>query len=188
MVCAKLNAWVLIGFLCGMLPFSSWVARVALHTDLRTVGDGNPGATNVWKAGGRTWAVLAVLLDGFKAAIPVGLAYSMDHVRGWELVIVALAPLLGHVFSPLLRFRGGKGLASTFGVWLGLTLWLGPVVFGLSLFITRKLLRSDRAAVVAGLLVLAAILWILERDFVLLTICLLNAALLGWSYARKDAN
>jgi glycerol-3-phosphate acyltransferase PlsY len=49
-----------------------------------------------------------------------------------------LAPLLGHIFSPFLKFRGGKGLSTTFGIWLGLTLWLGPTVFGLSLFAWKK--------------------------------------------------
>ncbi len=178
--------WILIGFTSGMLPFSAFIARLALHTDLRAIGDGNPGGANVWKAGGRGWAVLAILLDGFKAAIPVGLAYFLNQIRGWELLPIALAPLLGHIFSPLLRFRGGKGLASTFGVWLGLTLWLGPIVFGLSLFFWRKLLKSDRASVISGLLTLAVVLLITEQDFVLPAICLLNALLLAWSYSKTD--
>jgi glycerol-3-phosphate acyltransferase PlsY len=176
--------WTLIGFTSGMVPYSALIARLALRTDLRAVGDGNPGGANVWKAGGRGWAVLAILLDGFKAATPVGLAYFLTQIRGWELLPVALAPLLGHIFSPLLRFRGGKGLAAAFGVWLGLTLWLGPTVFGLSLFVWRKLLKSDRASVVAGLLTLTVVLLITERDVVFPTICLLNAILLGWSYSK----
>ena len=177
---------LLLGFLSGMIPYSAIISRLALRTDLSTIGDGNPGGTNVWKAGGRGWAILAILLDGFKAAIPVGLAYFSGQIRGWELIPVALAPLLGHVFSPLLRFHGGKGLASTFGIWLGLTLWLGPTVFGLSLFIWRKLLKSDRASVIAGLLTLTVVLLISERNFILPAICLLNAALLGWSYSKTE--
>jgi len=178
--------FLLLGFLSGMIPYSAIISRLALRTDLSTIGDGNPGGTNVWKAGGRGWAILAILLDGFKAAIPVGLAYFSGQIRGWELIPVALAPLLGHVFSPLLRFHGGKGLASTFGIWLGLTLWLGPTVFGLSLFIWRKLLKSDRASVIAGLLTLTVVLLISERNFILPAICLLNAALLGWSYSKTE--
>lgn len=177
-------AWILFGFTSGMIPYSALIARLALRTDLSAIGDGNPGGTNVWKAGGRGWAIIAILLDGFKAAIPVGLVYFSSQIRGWELFPVALAPLLGHIFSPLLRFRGGKGLASTFGIWLGLTLWLGPTVFGLSLFFWRKLLKSDRASVIAGLLTLTVILLITEHNFILPAICLFNALLLGWSYSK----
>jgi glycerol-3-phosphate acyltransferase PlsY len=126
--------WFLVGFIAGSIPFSLWVGKIAIHTDIRTVGDGNPGGTNVWKAGGRFWAILAVLLDGFKGAIPVGLAYYVYKINGWMLIPVALAPLLGHMFSPFLKFHGGKGLATTFGIWLGLTSWLGPTALGLSFF------------------------------------------------------
>lgn len=178
--------FILIGFASGMIPYAAMIARLVLHTDLTTIGDGNPGGTNVWKAGGRGWAIIAILLDGFKAAIPVDLAYFSSQIRGWELIPIALAPLLGHIFSPLLRFRGGKGLATTFGIWLGLTLWLGPTVFGLSLFLWRKLFKSDRGSVVAGMVTLTVVLLITERNFILPTICLLNAILLGWRYSKTD--
>ena len=126
--------WVILGFVLGSIPFSLLVGKFALNTDIRSLGDGNPGGFNVWRAGGRFWAFLAVLLDGFKGAIPVGLAHYVFGVNSWLLIPVALAPLLGHIFSPFLKFRGGKGLSTNFGIWLGLTLWLGPTVFGLSLF------------------------------------------------------
>jgi len=177
-------AWVVIGFVLGCLPFSVWIGRVALRVDIRGLGDGNPGGYNVWKAGGRGWAALAVLLDGLKGAIPVGLAYQVYGVNGWPLLPVALAPLLGHIFSPLLKFRGGKGLATTFGIWLGLTLWVGPVVLGLSLFPWRKLLKSDSAAVIAGMLTLTVALVVSGAGPTLAVICLTNTLLLGWAYAR----
>jgi glycerol-3-phosphate acyltransferase PlsY len=174
--------WSLTGFISGSLPFSLWIGRLALGTDLRTIGDGNPGGANVWQAGGRGWAVVAILLDGFKGAIPVGLAYYVQGVRGWMLVPLALAPILGHVYSPWLHFHGGKGLATSFGVWLGLTLWLGPTILGLSLFAWRKLLHSDRSVTVAGTLTLLVILLLIKQDVILSSICLLNAALLSWTY------
>ena len=178
-------AWVVIGFAAGSLPFSLWIGRLALRADIRKLGDGNPGGYNVWKAGGRGWAALAVLLDGLKGAIPIGLAYRVYDVQGWALLPVALAPLLGHMFSPLLRFRGGKGLATTFGIWLGLTLWLGPVVLGLSLFGWRRLLKSDSAALTAGMLTLAVALVLSGAGPELAVICLANTVLLGWAYAGK---
>jgi glycerol-3-phosphate acyltransferase PlsY len=180
-------AWTLIGFALGSLPFSIWIGKWALHVDIRTVGDGNPGGTNVWRAGGGPWAAVALLLDGFKAAIPVGLAYQVYGVSGWPLVPVALAPLLGHMFSPLLKFRGGKGLASTFGIWLGLTLWMGPVVLGMSLFAWKKLLGSDSSALMAGMLTLTVGLVLVRAAPTLVVVCLANAALLAWAYTRTPS-
>ncbi len=179
-------AWTLLGFALGSLPFSLWIGRLALRVDIRSLGDGNPGGANVWKAGGRIWAGIAILLDGFKAAIPVGLAYRVYGISGWPLLPVALAPLVGHIFSPLLKFRGGKGLASTFGVWLGLTLWMGPVVLGMSLFIWRRLLKSDYSALMAGMLTLALALALSRAGLVLMVICLANLALLAWAYTKAS--
>jgi acyl phosphate:glycerol-3-phosphate acyltransferase len=176
--------WVILGFALGAIPFSLLVGKFALHTDIRSLGDGNPGGFNVWKAGGRFWAVLAVLLDGFKGAIPVGLAYSVYGVNGWPLIPVALAPLLGHIFSPFLKFRGGKGLSTTFGIWLGLTLWLGPTVFGLSLFVWKKVFKTEQRVIAASMLTLLGILVLTGAGAELAIICLLNMAFLWWTYGK----
>lgn len=178
--------WVILGFALGSIPFSLLVGKFALHTDIRSLGDGNPGGFNVWKAGGRIWAILAVLLDGFKGAIPVGLAYYVYGVNSWLLIPVALAPLLGHIFSPFLKFRGGKGLSTTFGIWLGLTLWLGPTVFGLSLFAWKKKFKNERQVIAAGMLMLLGILILTGAVVELAIICLLNMALLWWTYGKDE--
>jgi glycerol-3-phosphate acyltransferase PlsY len=178
--------WGILGFALGSIPFSLLVGKFALHTDIRSLGDGNPGGFNVWKAGGRFWAVLAVLLDGFKGAIPVGLAHYVFGVNSWLLIPVALAPLLGHIFSPFLKFRGGKGLSTTFGIWLGLTLWLGPTVFGLSLFGWKIIFNHERHVITAGLLTLLGILTLTGAAVELAIICLLNMALLWWTYGKDE--
>jgi len=179
--------WVILGFALGSIPFSLLVGKFALHTDIRSLGDGNPGGFNVWKAGGRFWAVLAVLLDGFKGAIPVGLANYIYGIDGWPLIPIALAPLLGHIFSPFLKFRGGKGLSTTFGIWLGLTLWLGPTVFGLSLFAWKKIFNHERHVITAGLLTLLGILILTGAAVELAIICLLNMSLLWWTYGKDES-
>jgi acyl phosphate:glycerol-3-phosphate acyltransferase len=176
--------WTIIGVALGSLPFSLWIGKSVLQTDIRSVGDGNPGGYNVWKAGGRNWAIFAILLDGLKGAMPVGLAHYAYGVEGWALVPVALSPLVGHIFSPLLKFHGGKGLSTTFGIWLGLTSWLGPTVFGLSLFAWRRVFESDRSAIAAGMLTLLAFLLISGSDPVLSIICLANLALVWWAYGK----
>jgi glycerol-3-phosphate acyltransferase PlsY len=178
--------WTLLGFALGSIPFSLLVGKFALHTDIRTLGDGNPGGYNVWKAGGRFWAILAVLMDGFKGAIPVGFAHYAYGVDGWPLIPVALSPLLGHIFSPFLGFRGGKGLSTTFGIWLGLTLWLGPTVFGLSLFGWKRVFQNERQVIAAGMLTLLGILILTVTRTELAIICLANTALLWWTYGKDE--
>ncbi|MDX1689246.1 MAG: glycerol-3-phosphate acyltransferase, partial [Candidatus Promineifilaceae bacterium] len=116
--------WIIVAFLCGSLPFSVWIGRAALEKEITRFGDGNPGAANVWRAGGVGWGMLAGLLDFLKGATPVALANYVLGLDSLILAFVAIAPIAGHAFSPFLRFRGGKALAVTFGIWAGLTIWL----------------------------------------------------------------
>src|SRR3954464_865117 len=112
--------WAALGFLCGSLMFSYWIGRWVLHRDIRTVGDGNPGATNLLKAGGAPIAIFALLLDALKGALPVAFAKYVLGMTGVPLAIVAVSPIFGHAFSPFMRFKGGKGVAVTAGIWTAL--------------------------------------------------------------------
>lgn len=146
--------WTLIGFLLGSLPLSVWLGKLVLRTDIRRYGDGNPGGTNVIRAGSRALGMLAIVLDMLKAAAPVALAHYALGVNGWPLVPVVLAPILGHAFSPFLGFRGGKALACTFGAWTALTVPFGPFVMGGAVFVFYKVLDTSGWAVMAALLAL----------------------------------
>jgi glycerol-3-phosphate acyltransferase PlsY len=150
--------WTALAFLAGSVPFSVWMVRLLLDDDVRRYGDGNPGATNAWKAGGWRVGLPALLLDYLKGAVPVGLAHFAAGLSGWSLVPVALAPVAGHAFSPFLRFRGGKALAVTFGVWTFLTLGEGPTVLGLLFALWLAVLSNDAWAVMLGMLGLLAYL------------------------------
>lgn len=174
--------WIVFAFVCGSLPFSVWVGRLALHKDVREFGDGNPGASNVFRAGGKGWGVLAVVLDFLKGAIPVGLANFWAGLDGWGITAVAIAPILGHAFSPFLRFRGGKALAVSFGVWFGLTLWVGPTLLGLSFAVWLWLLTVEGWAVLAGMLTFLAFLQFLPGDLMLSAIWLGNFVILAWKH------
>ena len=154
-------AWIAAGLILGSLPFSVWIGKIFLRKDIREYGDGAPGATNVARAGSKTLYVIAALLDAFKGTVPVWLAQLVSGVAGWELAAVAVAPVIGHAFSPFLKFRGGMGVATTFGVWLGLTGWLGPMAMALcigSMFIVQK--NWVWASVVGMLLFLIVLLFI----------------------------
>ncbi|MFN3334402.1 MAG: glycerol-3-phosphate acyltransferase [Caldilinea sp.] len=152
--------WTAIGFAAGSLPFSVWVGQIALKKDITTYGDANPGATNVLRAGGRGAAALALLLDTLKAAIPVGVAYSIVGIDDWRLTPVAIAPVFGHAFSPFLHFRGGKAIAATLGMWVALTLWTLPTIGGFSLLVFTLLVGANGWAVMfANLVILAYLLF-----------------------------
>jgi glycerol-3-phosphate acyltransferase PlsY len=146
--------WIAFAFLCGALPLSYWLGRVALHVDIRQYGDGNPGGANVWRAGGKWWGMLAILLDVLKGLVPVALANFQAGLDGLALVAVALAPILGHAYTPFLGFNGGKAIAVTFGIWTGLTLWQAPVVLGLAFAFWLLVLRVEGWAILAGMLTL----------------------------------
>ncbi|HAJ35877.1 MAG TPA: hypothetical protein DCL15_09305 [Chloroflexi bacterium] len=180
--------WTAIGFAAGALPFSVWIGRLALKKDITQFGDANPGATNVLRAGGRGWAALALALDTLKAALPISLAYYVVGIADWRLVPVALAPVYGHAFSPLLRFHGGKAVATTLGMWIALTLWAIPTIGGFSLLAFTKLVGANGWAVLSANLVILLYLLVTPTalDFlhlqpptpILLTIWAGNVALL----------
>jgi glycerol-3-phosphate acyltransferase PlsY len=177
--------WTGLGFLLGSMPFSLWLGHLFLRADVRRYGDGNPGATNAWRAGGWRVGLLALCLDYLKGAVPVGLAHFNLGVSGWGLVTVALAPVLGHAFSPFLRFRGGKALAATFGIWTGLTLGEAPIILGLLLGLFLFVQESDGWAVLLGLLVFGAHLALQGANLYILVIWGTNALLLAWKYRRE---
>jgi glycerol-3-phosphate acyltransferase PlsY len=142
--------WTLVGFLSGAVPFSVLIGQLAAGEDIRRHGDHNPGAANVLRAAGIPAFALASLADYLKGAIPVGLAFYVVGLRGWPIIPVALAPVLGHMFSPLLRFRGGKAVASTFGIWTGLTLGTVPTVLGMLLVLMFSVLKVSGWAVISA--------------------------------------
>jgi glycerol-3-phosphate acyltransferase PlsY len=101
-------------YLLGALPFSVWIAKWTRGIDVRTVGSGNPGATNVLRSAGRGPGIAALACDVLKGIAAVGLARLVTPSPAW-LGWAALAAVVGHVFSVFLDFRGGKGVATAAG-------------------------------------------------------------------------
>ena len=107
-------------FWLGACPFSLWIGKWLLGKDIRNYGDGNPGATNVLRAGGRGAFALALILDMGKGFLFVALAHYYFGLADVLVMAVALSAILGHAFTPILRFNGGKALAVMGGALLGL--------------------------------------------------------------------
>lgn len=157
---AGFAALLAASFLLGALPFSVWIGRYWLGVDIRSVGDRNPGATNVLRAGSRSAAAIALLLDALKATVLAATAWFGLHMTGLPLALIAVAPIAGHAWSPFLGWRGGKAVAATFGAWAGLTLWVGPTVLGLALLMTTRRLRPAWAVLSAMLILFPALILI----------------------------
>jgi glycerol-3-phosphate acyltransferase PlsY len=178
-------ALILLAFTCGALPFSVWAGKIFLGVDVRQFGDGNPGAANVFRSGNKLIGILVLLLDISKAAAPVGLAYFNLHMRGIAMILIAVAPILGHVFSPFLGFKGGKALATALGVWIGLTIWKASLPAALMAVIGIALFTLPGWSVMLALTGILVVLLIWLPEPVLLWVWLGETIILAWTH-RAD--
>ena len=111
-----LTLWALLGYLMGSIPYGMVLTRLMGLGNLRDIGSGNIGATNVLRTGNKTAAALTLILDAAKGAVALLLA---RHFAGEDAAqIAALAAMLGHCYPVWLRFRGGKGVATFLGIML----------------------------------------------------------------------
>jgi acyl phosphate:glycerol-3-phosphate acyltransferase len=136
------------GYLAGAVSPAALLAR-SRHVDLRNLGSGNPGATNVGRVLGVRWGLLVGLLDAAKGFVP---AFAFAMVGDRAGLVAGAAAVVGHVTSPFLRGRGGKGVATSLGAVLGVAPWWGLVVllvFGLVVAVSRWFALASMAAALA---------------------------------------
>lgn len=153
--------------------FSQWIGLL-LHKDLMTLNNCNPGATNLWQSAGAGWGLLGIFLDFMKGYLPLAILIWSGKLAGNILVLAAIAPILGHAFSPFLKFRGGKCKAVSFGVWSALSDFELSIMLAASLALLQVIIavfhigrgqkkRTDAWTSVIGILMLGA--YILIRRF-----------------------
>lgn len=176
--------WTIAGFLFGSIPFAVLLGKLMLHKDVRNYGDGNPGGTNAWKAGGWRIGPIVTFLEIFKGWLPVYLA-KIAGLTGWDLVPVALAPILGHAFSPFLKFRGGKALGATGGSWLAMIGWIVFPVYALLTLPVLALQEEHALAANAGMLSLLLYAVLVDKSSFMITFAILNWLLVGWKHRRE---
>ncbi len=126
-----------ISYLLGAVPFGLFFSRLFSGIDVRAVGSGNIGATNVLRASGKKAAVLTLLADGLKGFIPVFLIRYLFH-DDTTAALCGVSAIIGHNFPVYLKFRGGKGVATSYGVVLAVTPWIG--LFSLIVWIASAVL------------------------------------------------
>jgi glycerol-3-phosphate acyltransferase PlsY len=144
------------GYLLGSIPFGLLLTKAAGGPDVRTIGSGNIGATNVLRTGRKGLAAATLLCDAFKGTIAVLIVW---HFASYHVALVAgLGAFLGHVFPVWLKFKGGKGVATYIGLLVGVA-WQGALVFIAIWLITAWLSRySSLAALIASALTPVAML------------------------------
>ena len=185
---------VAFAYLLGSVPCGWVVMKLYRNLDVRKLGSGNIGAANVFRAGGHGAFAATVVLDAMKGFIPVmlGIVLGLGN-QEWALAAIGLAAVMGHTWPIYLRFRGGKGVATSGGVMLA----LAPVMLVISVlswFLTARLTRlaslSSLVAAGVGLLSLIAlhfVNWTLWRP-VGWSVILLGVVLVGLIFYRHRLN
>lgn len=165
-----LGLTVVLGYLLGSIPFGIVIARAFGLGDLRRIGSGNIGATNVLRTGNKLAAFLTLILDAGKGGLAVLLAR-------WALAedaaqLAGVAAFLGHLFPVWLGFKGGKGVATFLGTLLALSFPVGIAACGLWLLTAAATRISSLSALVAAVLSPLAAWWMDRPDLLVLTAAL----------------
>jgi acyl phosphate:glycerol-3-phosphate acyltransferase len=150
-------------YLLGSIPFGFIFAR-ARGVDIRQVGSGNTGATNIARSLGRKTGAIVAVLDFSKGFLPVLLAQYL-FIQDWQVILVSVLPIIGHIFPIWLRFKGGKGVATTFGLLAG---YFGPIYFLIFLLIWYLAVRVIKLMSLVNLVVglsLPLAFWLNFREF-----------------------
>ena len=141
---------VLIGYICGSIPFGLLLTKAAGLGDVRSIGSGNIGATNVLRTGNKKIAALTLFLDGLKGAVPVLLLTHFGSPQAG--MIAGLAAMAGHIFPVWLDFKCGKGVATSLGVLFGLFWPLGLIFIALWLALAFTFRMSSLAGLATSAL------------------------------------
>ena len=171
-----------LGYVLGGIPFGIVVSKALGLPDPRTVGSKNIGFTNVLRVSGKTAGILTLLGDFGKGWVCAWIAMHWLTVESY-IMVVAFAPILGHMFSPFLGFKGGKGVATAVGVVLGLSpsiglllllIWLGAVAIwryssggalaAFGCFPIVAVVNEQRQEFFIFSLVISALIWIKHKD------------------------
>lgn len=174
-----------LAYLFGSLPTGFLLVKYYKGMDIRTVGSGNTGANNVRRVMGRSWAVFVAVVDMLKGAVGLLGAMASGVANPWLLSLIALAGVLGHNYPVWLKFKGGKGVATSYGVLF--FLWV-PESFAVAMMggvVWYTIMRTTRYISLASVISLFAVsffFFILGAPFAFTLFALLLASLSAWRH------
>lgn len=144
-------SYIVVAYLCGSIPFAYIIAKASGKVDIRSVGSGNSGATNVFRGIGKCAGVITLIADILKGFIPVYFATFIDNSFSYSVAIAATA-MAGHMFTIFLKFKGGKGVATGLGVFsalMPLPSLIALAIFGLVFVFSRYVSLGSICAVIS---------------------------------------
>jgi len=148
----KIIVYLLLSYLCGAIPFGYIVAKLFKHVDIRTLGSGNPGATNVYRSISKPLGVLTLILDVLKGFVPVYLISFINPEFQWMVISVAFVTIIGHTFTVFLRFKGGKGVATACGAFLAINPLSVLICLGVFIVVLAMFKYVSAASIMAALM------------------------------------
>lgn len=177
---------IIAGYLLGSLSSAIIVCKLMGLPDPRTLGSNNPGATNVLRFGGKKAAAIALLGDMIKGAIPVVVAQLLN-ANDLTIGLVGFAAFIGHLYPIFFSFKGGKGVATAFGVYLALYWQMGLAVIFCWLIVAKVFKISSLAALIASAFA-PVIIWFLTKntDWVIITSVI--TVMLTWRHRSNIQN
>ena len=165
---------LLLGYLCGSIPFGLLLTKAAGLGDVRNIGSGSIGATNVLRTGNKGLAAATVLLDAAKGAVPVLVA---AHFWPGTEGVVAIGAVAGHCFTPWHKFKGGKGFATAAGV-LGALAWPAMLICAAIWAVTLALSRISSVSSMTTVIAAPLIVWGLRLPQLILPLVVIAAIVL----------
>jgi glycerol-3-phosphate acyltransferase PlsY len=172
---------LILGYLLGSIPFGLLLTRAAGLGDIRSIGSGNIGATNVLRTGNKKLAAATLLLDALKATAAALIGY---YLFGAEAGLLAgFAAFIGHLFPVWLGFKGGKGVATYIGTLLGTAPWM-VLVFAVIWLSVAKVSKYSSLSALVATLVIPVVLWFMNEP----KIALVMAVMTVISWIKHEAN
>ncbi len=177
---------VILAYLLGSISTAILTCKIMGLPDPRTVGSNNPGATNVLRHGGKKAAAFTLIGDMLKGLIPVLIAKFAGMENTW-IMLIGLAAFLGHLYSIYFKFKGGKGVATAIGVYVGVNWLAGLMMVVTWLFIAKGLKVSSLAALIAALLTPLYFHFVMHDLAITLGMCVITV-LIFWRHRSNIKN
>ncbi len=156
----KIILYLIFAYLCGAIPFGYIIAKLFKHIDIRTVGSGNPGATNVYRTISKPLGILTLILDVLKGFIPIYFVKLINPEFSLIVIAVALVTIIGHIFTVFLNFKGGKGVATACGVFLALNPLSVLICFITFVIILAIFKYVSLASIIAAMMLPISLYWL----------------------------
>ena len=152
-------------YLIGSIPFAYILTKIFGYGDIRNIGSGNVGATNVLRTGKKSLAFIVLLLDIFKGFLPISffIFFYESQFQQHEIIMITSLTILGHIFPVWLRFKGGKGVATYIGFILGINYTLG-IIFILCWLLVAIIKKYSSLASILSLIIMPLVTFILSYD------------------------